>query len=64
MKKRNKRERSGQLGFRWKVTELTSTEDLRRWRAERAGQVDAMPEDDPAQVQAKAQAFTEFQQTQ
>ena len=63
MKKRNKRERGGQLGFRWKVTELTSAEDLRRWRAERLGQVDAMPEDDPAQVQAKAQAFAEFQQT-
>ena len=64
LRKRNKRERSGQLGFRWKVTELTSAEDLARWRAERLGQVDAMPEDDPAQVQAKAQAYAEYQETQ
>src|SRR3990172_4679331 len=46
LRRRNKRERGGQLGFRWKVTELTGSEDLARWRAERAGQVDAMPEDD------------------
>ncbi len=64
LKKRNKRERSGQLGFRWQVTELKSAEDLARWRAERLGQVDAMPEDDSAQVQAKAKAFAEYQQTQ
>jgi len=64
LKKRNKRERTGQLGFRWKVTELTSAEDLRSWRAERLGQVDAMPEDDPVQVNAKAKAFIEFRQTQ
>jgi len=57
-------ERGGQLGFRWKVTELTSAEDLRRWRAERSKQVDLMPEDDPSQVQAKAQAYADFQQTQ
>ena len=53
LKKRNKRERggshadkAGQLGFRFEVTHLTSMDDLARWLAERAEQVDAMPEDD------------------
>lgn len=64
LKKRNKRERGGQLGFRWQVTELKSAEDMARWRAERAGRVEAMPEDQPAQVLAKAQAYADYQQTQ
>jgi hypothetical protein len=64
LKRRNKRERGGQLGFRWQVTELKSAEDLARWRAERAGALDAMPEDDPAQVEAKARAYADFQTTQ
>jgi hypothetical protein len=64
LRKRNKLERSGQMGFRWKVTRLTSPEDLARWHAERVEQVEDMPEDDPAQVEAKAQAFENYQQTQ
>ncbi len=64
LKKRNKRERGGQLGFRWQMTELKSAEDMALWRAERLGQVDAMPEEKAAQVQAKAQAFVEYKQTQ
>ena len=64
LKKRNKSERSGQLGFRWKMTLKTSPEDLARWRTERAGEVEAMPEDDPTQVRAKARAFEQYQKAQ
>ena len=67
LKKRNKRERggshadkAGQLGFRFEVTHLTSLEDLARWLADRAAQVEAMPEDQATQVQAKAKAFDEY----
>jgi len=70
LKKRNKRERggshadkAGQLGFRFEVTHLTSMDDLARWLAERAEQVDAMPEDDSTQVQAKAKAFDDYHAT-
>jgi hypothetical protein len=64
LKKRNKRERTGQLGMRFDVTHLlTNMDDLARWLAERAAQVDAMPEDDPAQVQAKAKAFDDYHAT-
>jgi hypothetical protein len=67
LKKRNKRERggghvdkAGQLGFRFDMTVLDSLDDLARWLADRAAQVDAMPEDDSAQVQAKAKAFDDY----
>ena len=67
LKKRNKRERggghadkAGQLGFRFDVTVLSSMDDLARWLADRAAQVDAMPEDDSTQVQAKAKAFDDY----
>ncbi|MCX6702867.1 MAG: N-6 DNA methylase, partial [Candidatus Wolfebacteria bacterium] len=70
LKKRNKRERggshsdpAGQLGFRFEGTHMTSMEDLARWLAERAAQVDAMPEDDSTQVQAKAKAFDDYHAT-
>ncbi len=64
LKKRNKRERTGQLGMRFEVTHLlTNMDDLARWLAERAAQVDAMPEDDSAQVQAKAKAFDDYHAT-
>jgi len=70
LKKRNKRERggshadkAGQLGFRFEVTHMTSMDDLARWLAERAEQVDAMPEDDSTQVQAKAKAFDDYHAT-
>ena len=71
LKKRNKRERggshpdkAGQLGFRFEVTHLTSLEDLARWLADRAAQVEAMPEDDSTQVQAKAKAFDDYHASQ
>jgi len=38
-------------------------DDLARWLAERAEQVDAMPEDDSTQVQAKAKAFDDYHAT-
>ena len=70
LKKRNKRERggshadkAGQLGFRFEATHMTSMDDLARWLAERAEQVDAMPEDDSTQVQAKAKAFDDYHAT-
>jgi hypothetical protein len=42
------------------VTVLSSMDDLARWLADRAAQVDAMPEDDSTQVQAKAKAFDDY----
>ena len=70
LKKRNKRERgggnaskAGQLGLRFEVTHMTSMDDLARWLAERAEQVDTMPEDDSTQVQAKAKAFDDYHAT-
>jgi hypothetical protein len=67
LKKRNKRERggghadkAGQLGFRFDVTVLSSMDELARWLADRAAQVDAMPEDDSTQVGAKAKAFDDY----
>ncbi len=70
LKKRNKRERggshpdkAGQLGFRFDVPQTTNIDDLARWLAERAEQVDAMPEDNSAQVQAKAKAFDDYHAT-
>lgn len=70
LKKRNKRERggssqdgAGQLGFRFEATHITNTEYLARRLAEHATQVDAMPEDDSTQLQAKAKAFDELHAT-
>jgi hypothetical protein len=67
LKKRNKRERgggyldkAGQLGFRFDAVAPQSLEDLARWLADSAAQVDAMPEDDSTQVQAKAKAFDDY----
>ena len=39
----------------------SSAEEAQQWLAERAAQVDAMPEDSSEQVQAKAAAFAEMQ---
>ncbi|MDP2991431.1 MAG: N-6 DNA methylase, partial [Kiritimatiellota bacterium] len=48
LKKRNKRERTGQLGMRFDVAhQPMNMDELTRWLVERATQVDAMPEDDP-----------------
>jgi len=61
LKKRNKRERGGQFGLFGSMRAESSAEDAQQWLAERAAQVDAMPEDSSEQVQAKAAAFTEMQ---
>jgi hypothetical protein len=62
LKKRNKRVRTtGQMSF---LVELAGgkpvTEDVAKILADRAAQVDAMPEDDSTQVQAKAKAFDDY----
>lgn len=58
LKKRNKQERTGQLGLN--VTVLESLDDLARWAAERARRVEQMPEDSPAQVHAKQAAYADY----
>ncbi len=70
LKKRNKRERGGdnpqghgQLGFRISETKGTYRENLAEWLTKRAEQVDAMPEDNSAEVQAKAKAFDDYHAT-
>jgi hypothetical protein len=64
LKKRNKRERGGQFGLFGSMRAESSTEETQHWLAERAAQVDAMPEDTTAQVQAKTKAFAEMQQAE
>jgi len=55
LKKRNKQERAGQESLF--VTALKSHEDLDRWLVERTRFVEAMPEDNATEVQAKAEAY-------
>lgn len=55
LKKRNKQERSGQESLF--VTVLKTHEDLDAWLAERTRAVEAMPEDNATEVQAKAEAY-------
>nr|HPN53944.1 N-6 DNA methylase [Anaerolineaceae bacterium] len=55
LKKRNKQEGEGQESLF--VTVMSTKEDLERWLAERARSLEAMPEDSPAEVQAKAEAY-------
>ncbi|MEI7849124.1 MAG: DNA methyltransferase, partial [Chloroflexota bacterium] len=55
LKKRNKQERAGQESLF--ITVLKSQEDLDAWLAERTRELEGMPEDDAAQVQAKAEAY-------
>jgi len=62
LKRRNKRERTGQMGFRWDATMLDASEDQARKLAEQAVRLDAMPEDEADQVNAKVKAFAELQQ--
>jgi type I restriction-modification system DNA methylase subunit len=64
LKKRNKRERGGQFGLFGSMRAESSTEETQQWLAELAAQVDAMPEDDPAQVMEKATAYAEMQYTE
>ncbi len=60
LKKRNKNEREGKEFI---VTVLHTREDLDRWIAERSRGVEAMPEDSAADVQAKAQAYADLQES-
>jgi len=60
LKKRNKNEREGKEFI---VTVLKTREDLDHWIAERSRGVEAMPEDSAADVQAKAQAYADLQES-
>lgn len=63
LKKRNKGERtSGQLPLM--VTVLESLDDLKHWVAERARQLNAMPEENAAQVQAKSEAYRQLTESE
>jgi len=60
LKKRNKNEREGKEFI---VTVLHTREELDLWIAERSRGVEAMPEDSAADVQAKAQAYADLQES-
>lgn len=62
LRKRNKQEREGQEGLF--VTLINSQEDLDKWLAERAQAIENMPEDNPAEVQAKAKAYNQINQSE
>jgi hypothetical protein len=55
LKKRNKQEREGQESLF--VTEIKSREDLDKWLTECSHTLEAMPEDNAAEVQAKAKSY-------
>jgi hypothetical protein len=57
LRKRNKREREGQLGFRFDETLIKDQEDLSQWLAQQAKTLEDMPEDAAIQVQAKVRAY-------
>ena len=63
LRRRNKREREGQLGMRFDVTIIETPEDLARWRARQVQQVAAIAEDDVAQLAVKEQAYARYLQT-
>jgi len=58
LRKRNKAERAGQLSF--DMTATATADDLLQRAAERARQVNAMPEETATQVQAKGEAYRQF----
>ncbi|HQF62362.1 MAG TPA: N-6 DNA methylase [Anaerolineaceae bacterium] len=58
LKKRNRQERAGQESLF--VTVITSQQELQTWLAQRSRQMEAMPEDDAAQVRAKADAYEQL----
>ncbi len=60
LRRRNKRERTGQLGFRWEVTEIETLDDLARWRAKQVARLDAMPEDKVRQLHEKEVAYITY----
>ena len=55
LRRRNKQEREGQESLF--VTVIKSLEELEQWLAERTCDVEAMPEENAAQVQEKAAAY-------
>ena len=57
LRRRNKREREGQMGFRWDETVIRDAEDLAAWVAKQSSQLEAMPEDEVVQIQKKEQAY-------
>ena len=57
LRRRNKREREGQMGFRWDETVIQDEEDLAAWVATQSSQLDNMPEDKAAQIREKEQAY-------
>ena len=54
LRKRNKRERTGQIGF---LTIIKSQKDLAQWVTRQSQNLEAMPEDAALQVQAKVRAY-------
>lgn len=58
LKKQNKAERSGQLSFDLKTT--SAADDLLHRVAERARQLNVMPEETATQVQSKSEAYRQF----
>lgn len=59
LKKRNKVERtSGQLSLT--ITVIETPEDLARWAAERVKRLNAMPENNPAEVYAKSEEYQRY----
>jgi len=62
LKKRNKQEREGQESLF--VTVIKTREDLDKWLAERTRSLEAMPEDSAAEVQAKAAAYQQVNQSE
>ena len=57
LRRRNKREREGQMGFRWDETVIQDEEDLAAWVATQSNRLEAMPEDEVVQIQKKEQAY-------
>ena len=57
LRRRNKRERKGQIGIRWEPTLLKTQEDLQQWAQQAYRQLEAMPEEEAAQLRVKEAAY-------
>jgi hypothetical protein len=57
LRRRNKRERQGQMGFRWETTLLKTREDLRDWMRSETLRLEHMPEEAAEQLRAKEKAY-------
>ncbi len=60
LKRRNKREREGQLRLPYEVTVIENAGDLARWRAGQMSQLAQLDEDEVATIERKAQAFADY----